>query len=89
MYKQRSSPTNPLAFTSLRQALSFGLLAAHLALISFNFSSVSLMCDGLAAGAAGAGAVVVVWADAAYMLAASSTADRQTPVRSMRRSPSI
>jgi len=34
----------------LRQALSFGLLACHLALISFHFS-INFTRDGLAAGA--------------------------------------
>jgi hypothetical protein len=75
----------------LRQALSLGLFALHLAFMAFSFSIVSLIFEGLAvagaevvaAGAVAAGAVVV-WAEAVCKLpATSSMAARQTLVRSM------
>src|SRR5262249_24155072 len=41
MKNQRSSPIRPFLRTSARQAFSFGLLAFHLACISFKFCVVS------------------------------------------------
>src|SRR5581483_7001086 len=79
MKNQRSSPARPLAFTSARQALSLGLLALHLAFMSFSFCAVSFIFDGLASvGAA------VDWAEAVCRLpATSSAAARQTVMRSI------
>ena len=82
MKNQRSSPVRPCFFTSVRQALSLGLLAAQVAFISFSFCIVSFILPGLAsvvAGvAAGAGAV---WAEAMWKLQArSSTAARRNTV---------
>ena len=63
---QRSSPISPLAFTCARHAFSLGLLEDHLAFISFSFSIVSFVFDGLAVVEAGGGELeagaVVVWA---------------------------
>src|SRR5690348_15256825 len=59
MKNQRSSPANPFAFTSLRQALSLGLLVAQVAFISFSLCIVSLALPGFASVAAGA----AVWAE--------------------------
>ena len=44
-----------LRFTSARQALSLGLLALHLAFMSFSFSIVSFILDGLAVAERGGG----------------------------------
>jgi hypothetical protein len=69
----------------LRQALSFGLLVAHLAFISFSRSTVSFILDGLADGAEelAPGVGVDVWADAPWIWPATSiTAKRQTKIRS-------
>jgi hypothetical protein len=51
-----------LAFTSARQAFSLGLLADHLAYISFSFSIEIFTFDGLAS--VGVGGAVVVCAEA-------------------------
>src|SRR5215472_18671808 len=56
MKNHRSSPIRPFLRTSALQALRFGLLAFHLARISFNFCVVSFfesvgVVDGLCAGA--------------------------------------
>src|SRR5262249_36869728 len=51
MKNQRSSPIRPFLRTSARQALSFGLLAFHLARISLSFSRVSFLEDAGGAGA--------------------------------------
>ena len=79
---QRSSPISPFAFTSARQAFSFGLLATHLALITFSFSIVSFIFDGFASLGAGAGAVLL-WAEAMWKLATSSKTVSQALVRNM------
>src|SRR5260370_14978742 len=86
MYNQRSSPTRPFDFTSLRQAASLGLFALHLAFMSFSFCVVSFILDGFASAGAAvvAAGAVVVWAEAVCRLpATSSMAARQTLLRSM------
>src|SRR5260370_36859807 len=93
MKNQRSSPASPCFFTSTRQALYLALLALHLAFISFSFSIVSFILDGLAVAgavvvAAGAAAGAVVWAEAVWSVpATSSMAARQIPVRSIGKFP--
>src|SRR3954467_2578363 len=71
MKNQRSSPARPFFLTSLRQALSFGRLAFHLARISLIFSRVTVSFDffGVAAVAAGASVGAGVCAGAATIMA--------------------
>jgi hypothetical protein len=63
------------------------LLAFHLAFISFNFATVSLIRDGLALSEEAAVAAGADWAIAAGSgLATSAAAMRQTQIRTMQSS---